>query len=112
MKKTVKGILVPTGAIFLVAFLYSQSWALSLSFNPSSSLIGVGDLIDVDIVVSDLTDDVSGLPVYVGAFDLEVNYDASILSFNSYSLGNGLGDIAAGDADDWSCNSRSPRIHP
>lgn len=35
-------------------------------------------------------------------FDLNVNYDNTVLNFDSYILGNELGDISTGDADDWS----------
>ena len=96
MKKIVKGVLVFIGVIFSVAFLWSQSWALSLAFTPSSASIGIGDAIDMGIVISGLEN------ADLGAFDLNINYDSTILSFNTYSLGDGLGDIAAGDADDWS----------
>lgn len=97
MKKIVKGFFVLIGVIFSAAFLCSQSWALSLSFNPSSSSINVGDSIDIGIVVSGLEAGVD-----LGAFDISINYDSTILGFNTYTLGNGLGDVAAGDADNLS----------
>jgi hypothetical protein len=96
MKKIVKCFLVFIGVIFSVAFLCSQSWAMSLSFSPSSASIGVGESIDIGIVISGLEN------ADLGAFDFSINYDSTILGFNSYTLGDGLGDIAAGDADDWS----------
>jgi len=56
----------------------------------------VGDSVDIDI-------DISGMDsANLGDFDLDVSYDDSILAFNSYSLGGGLGDISVGDAIDWS----------
>lgn len=77
-------------------FLSSQVWAIALSFNPSTSEIGIGSTIDIDLVISGMEND------DLGYFEFDVNYDDFILDFDSYTLGSGLGDIAAGDADDWS----------
>ena len=81
---------------FVCIFLSSHAWAISLSFSPSTSEIGIGDSIDIDLIISGMEND------DLGYFEFDVNYDDSILGFNSYILGSGLGDIAAGDADDWS----------
>lgn len=92
MKKLVTGFCMFSA----VTFLGLQAWATSLSFVPSSSSVNVGGSIDVDVVISDLAG------AYVGAFDFDVNYDNTALTFDSYSLTGNLGDIASGDADDWS----------
>ncbi|MBU1010504.1 MAG: PEP-CTERM sorting domain-containing protein [Bacteroidetes bacterium] len=57
--------------------------------------VGVDDMINVDVLISDMQG------AYLGAFDFNVNFDESVLAFDSYSLGSELGDISAGNADDW-----------
>ncbi len=104
MKKIKKRIFVLIGIIFSVAFLCNSSWAIplplpqtvSLSFNPSSASVGVGDSIGLDIVLSGMEN------VNLAEFDIDIGYDNTILAFDSYSLGNGLGEILDGDASDWS----------
>lgn len=91
-----KKILIGCCLFSAVTFGGSQGWATSLSFVPNSSAINIGDSIDVDVELSDLGGS------YVGAFDFDVNYDDTVLTFNSYSLTGSLGDISAGDAFDWS----------
>jgi len=96
MRKVLKYIQMLCCIIFISFIGISQSWATTIGFSPSSSSILVGDSIDVDIVISGLEN------IDVGAFDFDVSYDNSVLDFDSYTLGNGLGDIAADDASDWS----------
>jgi hypothetical protein len=79
-----------------VVVLNSQAWALSLSFSPSATLVGVGDSVGTDIVILGL--ETSNL----GAFDFNVLYDDTILDFDYYLLGDDLGDISTGGAEDWS----------
>ncbi len=74
----------------------TQAWATLLSFNPSASSINVGESLNVNVVISDLGGS------FVGGFDFDVTFDDAILAFDSYSLTDNLGDISAGDADDWS----------
>ena len=78
----------------LIAFGNSAA-AATLSFNPSMSTIDVGDELGIEIMVSGLED------VDLGAFDLNVNYDDSRLSFVNYLLGSQLG-VIPDDATDWS----------
>ena len=82
--------------ISTVLLISNQVWAISLSFTPSASEIGIGESLSIDLVISDMQND------DLGYFEFDVNYDDSILEFDSYTLGSGLGDIALGDADDWS----------
>lgn len=84
----VKCFLVVLAAMFM---LNSSAQAISLSFVPQESSIGESDSIDVDIVISGLENE------YVGAFDVEVDFDDSILSYESYTMGGGLGDMDAGE---------------
>ena len=80
----------------VVAVLNTQAWALSLSFSPSTTLIGVDDSVGIDIVISGLENS------NLGAFDFNVLYDDAILDFDYYLLGDELGDIGTGEAEDWS----------
>ena len=53
-------------------------------------------IVTLDIIISGLEND------NVSGFDFVLNYDNSILSFDSYVLGNQLGDVVIGDAMDLS----------
>jgi hypothetical protein len=69
--------------------------AITIGFNPSSQLVGIGSTAMVDLVISGLGD---GAAPSLGTFDLDVGFDPSILSFSSATYGNqldlfGLGDI-------------------
>ena len=88
-------------AVVALTLISSHAWATMLSFNPSTSSINLGDTTNIDIVISEL-DRTPGLEQYVGGFQFEINYDDSVLNFNSYSLSNNLGDVALGDAIDMS----------
>ena len=70
-----------------VLLLAGNATAATLSFNPSDSTIGVGESVDVDIDISGLEND------NLSAFDFTVEYDSSVLSFDSYEFGDQLGDI-------------------
>jgi hypothetical protein len=63
--------------------------------NQSSS--GAGDDVSVTLMVSGLGD---GIPDSLGAFDLDINFDPNVLSFDSYSLFDGLGDVDLFEAFD------------
>lgn len=83
-------------SVFCALLMFSyQAMAITMSFNPSDSFIGVGDSIGVDIVISGMEID------NLAEFDFDINYDDTILQFNSYVLGNELTDPLGGQ-DDWS----------
>ncbi len=88
--------LVCLSVICLVIAFGNSAVAATLSFNPSMSTVGIGDQVGLDINISGLED------VDLGTFDLNLNYEDAFFSFGYYVLGDGLGDIDAGDADDWS----------
>lgn len=68
--------------------------ATSLSFLPQTSSIVSGDTIAVDIIISGLeSQDLS-------AYDFDISFDNTILDFQAYSLGSGLG--APDGSLDWS----------
>ncbi len=64
--------------------------AALLSLQPDTTVASNGDTVSVSLMVSGLGE--FG-PDSLGAFDIFVNYDASVLSFADYSLGNFLGDL-------------------
>jgi hypothetical protein len=76
----------------LGAFAGRDASALTLSFAPSALSAGIGDPILVDVVVSDLGTDL------VAGFDLDVTYDASVLTATGVGFGLNLGDPAAFEA--------------
>ena len=76
----------------LLAF-YVLSWApsahaISLGFVPASQTLGIGDSVAVDVVISDL----NAAGEIVSTYDLDVNYDPSILSATGVAFGGFLGD--------------------
>jgi len=75
--------------LFIFLFLSGQAWAIAISFNPSDSVINSGESVAVDISISGMED------VNLAAFDFIINYDSSILSFDSYEFGNELGIITS-----------------
>jgi hypothetical protein len=96
MNRVMKGFIFSLCFVCWTAVLISQAWAITLSFNPSESIINVGYRVYIDI-------DISGMDsANLGAFDLDVSYDDTILAFYDYDLGSGLGDISGGEALDFS----------
>lgn len=76
--------------------------AVLLRLQPDVTTASTGDTVSLDLVVSGLGD---FSPDSLGAFDVYVNYDATVLSFTDYSLGTLLGDISAFTALDFSAAS-------
>lgn len=64
--------------------------AVLLSVQPDTTFAANGDLVSLDIVVSGLG---NFGPDSLGAFDVFMGYDATVLSFSGYSLNNLLGDL-------------------
>ncbi len=86
MKNLKKRLMICLGVIcIVVVFLSNQAWAATLSFDPSDTSVGVGDSVDVNITISGLEDE------NLAGFDFVVNYDDTVLNFDSYELGNELG---------------------
>ncbi len=84
-----------TTIAFLVLAVSAQAATLSLSLD--SATVSTGDEITLDLVVSGL-DDTSVL----GAFDIDVAFDSSVLAFGDYTLSDELGSIDNVDAEDYS----------
>ncbi len=79
----------PAVIVCLAALLWSiEGQAISIGFQPASQSVVLGDSVLVDIVVSDLGGEI------VSAYDLDIGYDAAILSAVSVTFGPLLGDEA------------------
>lgn len=74
--------------------------ATTLSFTPSSSSVGIGGNVAVDITISGLD---AGADL--GAFDFSVLFNSAALGITGYTLGNGLGDLGAMEALDISAGN-------
>ena len=75
--------------IFCVLVCASAAHAVPISFVPSNQSVLLGGMASVDVVVSELG---NGLAPSLGGFDLNVLFDSSIISLNSVTFGDGLGD--------------------
>ena len=93
--KVLKRLILTSTTLAIISLLAASAWALSLSFDPSTAEIGVGDFISVDIVVDGLEFD------DLAEFNFDVYYDPTVLTFDSYTLGSELTDPFMGQ-DDWS----------
>lgn len=79
----------------LSLFSQESAQAVSLNLNLSSNTLEVGQTLTADIIISDLGDFSSPS---VAAFDLDLEFDPSQLSFDGVTFGNLLGDPAFGEA--------------
>ena len=83
--------------LLLTGFIQSSLvHATLIELQPSPLPATTGDSISLNLVVSGLGMD------SLGAFDISVGFDASVLSFTSYSFGNYLGNINLFEAIDTS----------
>jgi hypothetical protein len=76
-------------ALLAGTFASQPAHAVAIEFVPSGAEGFVGDLFNIDVVVSGLSSGESG--EIVSAFDLDVLYDSSILSATSIAFGPALG---------------------
>jgi hypothetical protein len=77
--------------------LSAPTLAASLSLSPSATTLTLGSSVDVDVLISDL-----GADEDLSTFDFQLHFDAGLLKFKSYSLGEQLGNLGAGEAFDFS----------
>jgi len=75
--------------IIMLSLIITPSFAAVISITPSTSQVSTGSQFCADIMVADL-----GVNEKLGAFDLNLQYDPSILEFTGYSLTNELGSIS------------------
>jgi len=85
MKKS----LMPATLLTLVLALClpAAASAITLSFSPESQSGNIGDTFTVDIIVGDIAANEA-----VGSYDLDITFNNTILSGQTITLGNGLGD--------------------
>ncbi len=86
-------------AAALVAGVSGQAAAASLQMQPSLDTIAVGDSVSVQVTIADMFD--LAAPS-LGSYDLDVNFDAGVLSYSSITWGTqldlfGLGSLQAID---------------
>ncbi len=77
--KNLKFFLLP-----LLVGLSFQAQSAVIGFSPSSSSVDLGESFDVDLTISGLGDDI------LTGFDLDVNFDDSVLGFAGFDFGTGL----------------------
>lgn len=100
MKKTVAII---TLCVLLAAV--ESAWAFTVSLNPGSQQINVGDAFTVSLDFSRDGNTTRAL----SNFDVNILFNNSQMSFTGYSLGAGLG-IVGSDALDWSTGATGNTI--
>ncbi len=75
-------------SLVLAAFLFvipAISHGILIEFDPTTQVVGVGDSVDVALVISGLG--VDSVPS-VGTFDLDISFDPTILAFNTVMFGD------------------------
>lgn len=86
-------------AAFTFLLATNASANIILSAVPSASNVMSGDSVTVDLVISGLGE---GGPDSLGAFDVNIGYDAAVLSVDGYNLSSLLGNIDDGEASAFS----------
>lgn len=85
----------------LLLFLYLIQTPLAhaalIELQPGTIFAGPGGSISLDLVVSGLG---NSTPDSLGAFDISIGFDDSLLSFTGYSLGDFLGEVGLLEAID------------
>ena len=74
-----------TALVLGIVFIADTASAVVLKINPAFSSVTQGDLVNVSIVISDFNADQS-----LGAFDLSLDFDNTILSLGNVSFGTQL----------------------
>ena len=77
----------PLGAILLLGYTATAAQSATVSIVPPSSIVTVGSTFDITVRIDDLA---AGSAPSLGAFDLDLFYDAALLDVVSYSFGDGL----------------------
>lgn len=92
-----KQLVAGTAALLIGSLAATAGQAAFLTWDPTTTQVNVGESFDVNIFIGGLmpNEDLAG-------FDLDALFDDTMLSFNSYTLYDNLGDINTGDAEDWS----------
>lgn len=85
-------------------FLCSKTSALTLAFSSAYPSIEQGESTRIDILISELTENLN-----LAAYSLDILFNSSILTFDSYALGLELTDAGWG-TDDWSTGNNGEGI--
>jgi hypothetical protein len=80
----------------------SAANAITLSVIPQSPSVNLGDLLAVDVVAAGLLD---GAAPSIGTYDLNLSYDASLLSLAGVTFGTGLDVRGLGSLQDTSAGT-------
>lgn len=78
-----------------VALAAPIAHSATISLIPSSNSLQVGEALSLDLVIDGLGDHTAPS---LGAFDVDVSYDAALLDLSSVAFGSALGDIDLGEA--------------
>jgi hypothetical protein len=95
---------------FLLVLFAATLWCPStargaiIQLLPGNQNVVPGSSASIDVVISGLGGSV------VGDFDLDISFDASVLTLDSFTLGAALGDASAGDALDFSLGVVGPGL--
>ncbi len=92
-----KQLVAGSAALLIGSLAATAGQAAFLTWDPTTTQVNVGESFDVNIFVGGLMPDED-----LAGFDLDALFDNTMLSFNSYTLYDNLGDINTGDAEDWS----------
>ena len=104
---------VVTNFVFAVCFIFTSTANANviLSLDPATQTTDTGDIVSVTVMIDGLGDFV---PLSLAAFDLDVTFDSSALSFTGYNLFDGLGVVdffdPFADAEDWSWGEYAPGV--
>lgn len=80
--------IISLAMILGLLFIFSSSaQAITLSFIPSSQDVVLGDPVSVEVAIAELGD---FSPPSLGAFDIDISWDSTILSFSSVVYGDPL----------------------
>lgn len=94
-------------AVLLLAATSTQAEAVTIGFLPASQDAMPGDTVFLDLVIDGLG---AGGPDSLGAFDIDVAFDAAALSLVGFSLTELLGDTGFGEALDISLGEIVPGL--
>lgn len=94
-----KKLLITICGLLALGLVNQASAVPTLSLLPASQTASTGDTVYLDLVIDGLG---NFAPDSLGDFDVDISYDMTVLSFQSYSLGTFLGDVGLGEAIDFS----------
>lgn len=83
----------------VLSAIVTHANAVTLSLLPTTQTAGPGDTISLDLTIAGLGD---FAPDSLGAFDVDILYDTTALTFDNYTLGSFLGDEFSGEVLDLS----------